>query len=177
MYKEAIIVEGYHDKSKVLAVYPDAFVIITNGSEISKETLKFIEETSKVQDIVLLLDPDGPGERIRKMVEAVVPNCKHAFIKKDKCISRNKKKVGIEHASHSDIKEALDNLLVKDESRSDITNNDIFALKLTGSPESALLRDKVSNKLNFGRPNKKTFLKRLQMFGITKKELEAIINE
>lgn len=177
MYKEAIIVEGNHDKSKVLAVYPEAFVIITNGSEVSIETLNLIKETSKTKDIVLLLDPDGPGEKIRKAVEDIVPNAKHAFIKKDKCISRNKKKVGIEHASHADIKEALDNLLVKGESKSDITNKDIFALKLTGFTESAVLRAKVSDKLNFGRPNKKTFLKRLQMFGITKQEIEEIINE
>ena len=177
MYNEAIVVEGNHDKSKVLAVYPDAFIIITNGSEINDSTLKLILETSKTRDIILLLDPDGPGEKIRKTVEHIVPNVKHAFIKKDKCISRNKKKVGIEHASHKDIKDALENLLVKVEEKSDITNKDIFALKLTGYPESSILRAKVSDKLNFGRPNKKTFLKRLNMFGITKKQLEEIINE
>jgi len=177
MYNEAIIVEGNHDKSKVLAVYPDAYIIITNGSEISDSTLKLILETSKTRQIILLLDPDGPGEKIRKTVESVVPNVKHAFIKKDKCISRNKKKVGIEHASYKDIKEALENLLVKVEARSDITNKDIFALKLTGYPCSSILRAKVSDKLNFGRPNKKTFLKRLNMFGITKQQLEEIINE
>jgi len=40
LIKEVVVVEGYHDLAKLKAIYDDIDVYITNGSEISENTLE-----------------------------------------------------------------------------------------------------------------------------------------
>ena len=177
MFCQVIVVEGIHDEAKVKEVFPDAFCVITNGSEISSETLDLIKTLSLDHEIVIFTDPDYPGERIRKMVMEVVANATHAFLKKDKCISKNRKKVGIEHASKEDIKEALSHLLVVKEMKSDVKMSDLVALGLQGSASASVKRDLIAAKLNIGKPNAKTFLNRVRMFGLTYETLKRMVGE
>ena len=172
---DVIVVEGYHDEDKIKLAYPDAFVIVTNGSEVPQETLDMIKKLSENNRIIIFTDPDYPGERIRNLVSSVSKNVCHAFLKKKDCISNNKKKVGIEHASVELIKEALENIYVNRNSNDTISNNDLFELGLIGNENSAKMRYLISDYLNIGRPNSKTFLKRLNFLGLTKKEVEDIL--
>lgn len=171
---DVIVVEGTHDVSKIKSVYPDANCVITNGREIAKETIDLIKELSKNNNIIILTDPDSPGERIRSIITEAVPTAKQAFLRKKDCISSNKKKVGIEHASKDAIIEALGNVYSSNSSIS-ITNQDLYSLGLNGNNDSAILRDKISDILNIGRPNCKTFLKRLNLLGLTKKDVEELL--
>lgn len=171
-FKEVVIVEGLHDLERLKSIYPDIDVLITNGSEIDKY-LPTIIEASKKRDIILFLDPDYPGERIRKKIQSVIPNAKHAFLKKNLAISKNHKKVGIEHAKKEDIIEALEHVLEPIESSDEITYLELYDLGLFGNENSAKLRDEVCLKLNIGHTNGKTFLKRINMFNIS---LETIKN-
>ncbi len=173
--QDIIIVEGVHDEIKIKSVYPTAECIITNGSEISKETIKLIKTLALSHNIIIFTDPDSPGERIRKIVQEAVPNAKQAFLRKKDCISNNRKKVGIEHASKEAIIEALENVFEPNLKIETITNRDLYALGLIGENSSADIRNKVSNYLNIGRPNAKTFLKRLNLLKIDRKKLEEII--
>jgi ribonuclease M5 len=172
---DIIVVEGTHDVIKIHEAYPNANCVITNGSEISVDTINYIKELSKSHNIIVFTDPDYPGERIRSKIEEIVPNCKHAFIRKKDAHSSNNKKLGVEHATKEVIIECLENVYENNTSNETITNLDLFDLGLTGKKDSALLRDKISDKLNIGRPNNKTFLKRLNLIGITRKNLEEII--
>lgn len=171
---DIIVVEGIHDVSKIKSVYPNANCIITNGREISNDTINMLCELSKSNNIIVFTDPDTPGERIRNIISEAIPNCKHAFLRKKDCISNNKKKVGIEHASKDAIIDALTNIY-SNKFIETITNIDLYELGLNGFNNSSLLRDKISDYLNIGRPNAKTFLKRLNLLGITKEELSDII--
>ena len=174
--EDIIVVEGTHDEARIKEIYPLCHCVVTNGSEISDETLDLIKELSKNHNIIVFTDPDYPGERIRKKIEEIVPNSKHAFIRKKDSISNNKKKVGVEHAKLDIIKEALDNVYTYNPNDNMlITNNDLYELGLNGFPNSKILRDKVSEILNIGKPNSKTFLKRINLIGITKEKLEEIL--
>jgi ribonuclease M5 len=172
--KQVLVVEGIHDVSKIKEVYPDLECVITNGSEIPLDTLKLIKELSKTHEIIVFTDPDYPGERIRKKVEEVCPNASHAFIKKNLCISKNHKKVGVEHATHLDIIESLKNVYKPQDKDITITLDDLMDLNLFCNAKK---RDFISNKLNLGHPNSKTFLRRLNLFGIKKNDLERILKE
>lgn len=174
MRNSIIVVEGTHDVSKVVSVYKNANCVITNGREISEQTLNMIKDLSKDNDIILFLDPDGPGELIRKKVQEVVPNALHAFLPKNVCISNNKRKVGIEHASEDSIRKALENVYKPTTQTSPITISDIYDLKLIGYKDSKINRDKISKKLNIGAPNGKTFVKRLNLFGISLNKLKEL---
>ena len=89
---QVIVVEGESDRS-FLQSFLDADIIITNGSEISEDTLCFIEELSKTREILVMTDPDSPGKRIRQIIQERIKNCKHCHIEKEKAIKG--KKVGI----------------------------------------------------------------------------------
>ena len=41
-YNQVIVVEGSHDEQKLKSIYPEIDCIVTNGSEISTETLNLI---------------------------------------------------------------------------------------------------------------------------------------
>lgn len=173
--EDIIVVEGTHDEIKIKSVYPNAQCVVTNGSQISEDTLKYIKELSKTHNIIIMTDPDYPGERIRNKVLEVVPNASHAFIRKPECISKNKKKVGIEHASKECIVESLQNVYNYETNEDVITIQALYKFNLTGSKDSQIRRDKISDYLNIGKPNAKTFLKRLNLLKIDEEKLKEII--
>lgn len=175
--KSLIVVEGIHDLERINKLYKDVLVITTNGSCVSKETLDMIKEYSKNYQIIIFTDPDSPGERIRHKILEVVPNASEAFLPKNVCISKNKKKVGIEHASLLDIKEALDKYIDKSKPEGVLTTQHMASLGLIGDSNSSLLREKISARLNIGKPNAKTFLKRINALNIDYSELEKMIGE
>ena len=98
--KELIVVEGKTDLI-FLKSFLDADIVITNGSEISKETLEFIKEANNRQGVIILTDPDYPGLRIRNIIAQYIGDCKHAYIEKKKAIKGNK--VGIAETKKEDI--------------------------------------------------------------------------
>lgn len=174
--EDIIVVEGLHDEIKIKSVYPNAKCIITNGSCVSDETIKLVKEMSKTHNIIVFTDPDSPGERIRSIITNAVPQAKHAFIRKKDAISSNKRKVGVEHATKEDIIKSLEDVYSNNvEVKEYITLNELYSLGLMGQDNSSILRDKISDKLNIGKPNVKTFLKRLNLLGITKDKLKEII--
>ncbi|MDY5983315.1 MAG: ribonuclease M5 [Anaeroplasma sp.] len=172
---DIIVVEGTHDEIKVKAAYPNAECVITNGSEISKETIELIKELAKRHRIIVFTDPDSPGERIRSIITNEIPNASQAFLRKKDCISNNKKKVGIEHASIEAIRQSLENVYTPSILIDTITIYDLYSLGLIGDKNSKILRDKISFILNIGKPNAKTFLKRLNLLQITKGSLRDLL--
>ena len=176
MYNEVLVVEGKNDKARILAIFPHLNVITTNGSEISEETLLMIEELAKEHEIILFLDPDYPGERIRNIILNRVPNCTNIYIKKSKAIDERKHKVGVEHASDEDIIEALENRISYSHKNNNLTTSDLYKLGLLGCNNSSLKRMYLSDKLHIGNPNGKTLLNRLNFLQLTYNELEEILN-
>ena len=170
-----IVVEGIHDVARLKAIYPNCNCVITNGREIDPSTIEYIKELSKTHEIIIFTDPDAPGERIRNIITEAIPNAKQAFLRKKDCISNNKKKVGIEHASPEAIINALDNVYSPIYNKDVITMNELFELGLNGNSNSAVLRDKISDYLNIGKPNCKTFLRRLNLLQIDIDKLKDII--
>ena len=173
--KDIIIVEGTHDEIKLKSVFPNIECVVTNGSEISQDTIAYIKKLSLTHKIIIFTDPDSPGERIRSIITNEVPNASQAFLRKKDCISNNKKKVGIEHAPKEAIIAALENVYTPTNDKETITMNEIFELGLNGNSNSAYLRDKISDYLNIGKPNSKTFLKRLNLLQIDYDTLKDII--
>ena len=89
--KEIIVVEGKSDYT-LLKSFLDVEIIITNGSEISKETLDLIKKANETKGVIILTDPDYPGMQIRNKINQYTSGCKNAFVEKSKAIKG--KKVG-----------------------------------------------------------------------------------
>lgn len=171
------MVEGYHDLAKLKSIYPTLDIVITNGSEISDKTLNELRELNKSRGLILFLDPDYQGERIRRMINNYVGETKHAFLLKKDCISKNKKKIGIEHASKAIIMKQLDKYHVSNSQKAQYDMSDMIAYQLMGSNDAKILRKKLCESLGIGLCNAKTLVKKLNMFGIEKARLEEAIKE
>ena len=102
--REVIVVEGKND-TNVLRQYFDCETIETHGTSLDAQTLELIRLTQARRGVIIFTDPDHPGEYIRRRINEAVPGCKNAFIEKDK--AKTPKKVGVEHASRTDLEEAL----------------------------------------------------------------------
>jgi ribonuclease M5 len=178
MRPHVFVVEGRNDASRLKQIYPHIQVIITNGSAISLDALNILDHLDETHDIILFLDPDHAGERIRRILGNRLKNIYHVFIEQDLAFSKNKMKIGVEHASDEDIIKALSKMkMYFDKERSDITFDFLYEMKLTGHSKSREKRDIIAKKLNIGHVNGKTLHQRLILFGIKQKQIIEVLSE
>ena len=166
-----VVVEGKTDVS-FLSSFIDSEFVITNGSEISKETIEYLKNSNK--DIYVLTDPDSPGERIRKILDENISGLHHCFVKKEKSIKNGK--VGVAESTKEEIENAFKNYVTtKKPEEGDLTMDDLVKLGLSGSKDANKIRIELSNKLHLGHCNAKTFLKRLNYRNINIEELKQLL--
>ncbi len=171
--KELIVVEGKTDLT-FLKSFLDADIVITNGSEVSHETLEYIKEANKHQGVIILTDPDYPGLRIRNIITEYIGDCKHAYVERSKAIKG--KKLGVAEASKQEIIRALQNVVTyKKQNTTNIKESDLYDLGLIGKKDSKEKRNKVCEYYHLGWCNAKTFLKRVNMFGLKIEQIKEII--
>ena len=169
--KEIVVVEGKTDTALLKELF-EVDTIETHGLALDQQTLELIQEASKSRGIIVLTDPDFPGKKIRDQIQAVVPNCQHAFVaKKD---ARGKKKLGIAEANKEAVIEALENVVSFDVNRESITWSEFVALDIIGNKQRRLM---VYEAFNLGYGNVKTLFKRLNMVGITKEQVLGRLND
>lgn len=175
MRQKIFVVEGKNDASRLYQILGDIKVVTTNGSEISDETIDMLKALDKDHDLILFLDPDYPGQRIRSKLEKQLVHVAHAHIEKKDAISKNRKKVGIEHATDQTILNALSHIQYKNQEKSDIDMYFLYLHDLIGTAQSKTLRLKVAKTLHLGHVNGKTLLYRLHMFGYMQKDLIEVL--
>ena len=175
MLKEVLIVEG---KADIIAVKRavEADCITTGGFHFTNRTLKNIAAAYEKRGIIILTDPDSAGENIRNFLSKKFPNAKHAYIPRDEATADND--VGVEQASPESIRKALSKVRTLElNPREEFTAAEMVALNLAGGEQSSKLRDKIGAILGIGYGNVKTFVRRLNNYGITRAEfLEALKN-
>lgn len=147
----------------------EADCIVTNGFHFDNRTLKNIAAAYERRGIIILTDPDSAGERIRKYLAQKFPEAKHAYIPKSEAIAGDD--IGIERASSESIRLALSKVRVLEMNpRAEFGAAEMVAFGLSGSAGSSELRDKVGAALGIGYGNVKTFVKRLNSYGVTREE-------
>ncbi len=168
--REVIVVEGKNDALHLKSFF-ECDTIITEGRHLKKETIELIKEAQASKGVIVLTDPDSPGEYIRGKLNSEVSGLKNAFLQKKD--AKTSKKVGVEHASYEVIKEALDNLITYTDEKGSLTSGDLMDLGIIGDSD---LRAYIAKKLHLGHPNNKTLLKRLNMLGIDRDRLKEVID-
>ena len=174
MIKEVIVVEGKNDTRRLQSFF-DVETIETHGMSLNKETVELIREINVQRGIILFLDPDTPGEKIRKKLNEEIPGLKNAFVMKED--ARTRKKVGIEHASREVLEEALDHLLTYTDMKQSISKEEFYSLGLNGGKDSAKTRERIAGHFHLGKCNAKTLLKRLSLAGITAEEIRGFMDD
>ena len=172
--KEIIVVEGKSDK-QLLESFLKADILTCNGSAIDGFDKDYLINLSKTRGVIIFTDPDYPGQRIRNEISSYLPVCKHAFIEKKKAIKGHK--VGIAETKKEDIIEALKNVVTFDNfNKGNITTTDLYELKIAGN-NSKDNKEKIIQHYKVGYCNSKTLLKRLNLLGLTRKDLENTLND
>lgn len=173
LLKEVIVVEGKDDVSAVKKAFPEAQVIITNGLGITAEILAQIKKAQERCGVIILTDPDYPGEKIRKIITQTVPGCRHAYL-----FQEQEKKIGVEYASSEQIQQALEKARASVEKRPNLYDSiDLYFYGLAGNPLAAQRRLNVAKRLGLGQANAKQFLSYLNAYQIPREELESALKE
>ncbi|MBQ9487151.1 MAG: ribonuclease M5 [Selenomonadaceae bacterium] len=175
MIKEVLVVEGKMDVAAINRAV-DADCIITGGFTLNRRTLANISAAYEKRGIIILTDPDSAGERIRKFLSAKFPNAKHAYVPRLEATANND--IGIEQASADSIRAALAKVhTLEINPREEFTAAEMVDFGLAGSEKSSMLRDRVAAILGIGYGNVKTFVKRLNSYGITREEFLDAVNQ
>ena len=179
MLKEVLIVEGKSDVAAVKRAI-EAECIATGGFHFTRQTLQNISTAYQRRGIIILTDPDSAGENIRNFLSRKFPNAKHAYIPRDEAIFNDD--IGIEQASPESIRKALKKVRTLEiNPKIEFTAAEMVTFKLSGGVDSSKLRDKVGAALGIGYGNVKTFVKRLNNYGVTREEfltaLKKILEE
>lgn len=166
--KEVIVVEGKDDTTAVKRAV-EAETIETGGSAINDEVLQRIRLAQQRRGVIVLTDPDHAGERIRKIIAARVPGCKHAFLPREEA-TRNGD-IGIENASPDAIRQALERVRTDCQAEeSEIGWSDLMEAGLIVHPQAAARRLAMGRLLGIGYCNGKQFYNRCRMFKISREE-------
>lgn len=166
---DLLVVEGITDKAFLLE-FVEAKIMVTNGSAISRETIKTIENFSKQYPIIVMTDPDYPGDQIRNKIAEAVPSAKHVFLQKERCIKSGK--VGLAQSNAQYILEQLKRVVTPiDSPIESISIADLQEFGLIGGNQSNHLRENLGQILGIGKTNGKTLLQRLNWLKITREKL------
>lgn len=167
-----IVVEGKTDK-QFLVSFLDAIILETNGSAISEDFLIELEQLSKNKRILVMTDPDSPGEKIRNTIIQRIPNSDHVYLDKKQCIRDGR--VGLAQSSKDYVLEQLNNKVsfARTQKNDKIQLNDLVDLNLIGSAGSQANRHQLCKHLNIAPCNGKQLLQKLNWMNI---ELELVRN-
>lgn len=171
--EEIIVVEGKDDTRRIQEVLI-ADTIETRGSAINAEIITQIIHAQETRGVIVFTDPDYPGEKIRKIIMAEVPDAQHAFLPRSQ--AKGKKKyasLGVEHASDDAILIALKKVMTPAVTieTEPISQQELMNYGLIADPKASRRRELLGDELRIGYTNGKQLQKRLAMFRISEKEL------
>ena len=181
--QEFIVVEGRDDTRRLVEVFgPEVKTIETGGSAIDDSVLDEIGRALEQSGVIVLTDPDYPGERIRAIIRQAYPTVKHAHLSQQQALSHRKhQSLGVEHASGESIREALAQVMTPIEINSQqvayIPLAQLIAFGLVASSSAQCRRDYISNYFRIGRMNGKQLQKQLARYQITVEKLQQALEE
>ena len=181
--EEIIVVEGRDDTAAIKRAVT-AQTIETHGFGMNEEMWKRIDRAYKSCGVVLFTDPDRAGENIRRKIKERYPLCKEAFLPRREAVKKGN--LGIENAAPEAIVEALlktrsiKSAGLPDEDAEEkgerlFTVRDMDLNGLSSGKGSKKKREKIGEMLGIGYGNAKTFLSKLNGYGVTREEFYGAV--
>ena len=154
--RQAIVVEGKYDQNTLRQIV-DTAIFTTNGFADMKDPalLHLLQQAAQTTGLIILTDSDGAGFLIRNTLKSALPaeGVLHAYIpdlpgkEKRKAAPGKEGLLGVEGMTPEILLKALRNAGAEfadgstpPPAREPITKQDLFALGLSGGPESAKKR-------------------------------------
>ncbi|PTF09983.1 ribonuclease M5, partial [Staphylococcus equorum] len=144
---------------------------------INEQTLSVIAQAFETRGVIVLTDPDFPGDKIRNTIQKHVPGVKHAYIDREKAKSK-RGKIGVEHAQLEDIKDALINVSTPfEEGHETISKSVLIDLGLIIGKDARKKREIIGRKLHIGHSNGKQLINKLNAFGYTEEDVRNALSD
>ena len=161
-----IIVEGKYDKIKIKSV-ADACVIQTDGFGVfnNKEKQALLRRIAMQKGILVLTDSDGAGTVIRNYFNSLLPKDRLIHVYTPAIKGKERRKTAPSKAGNLGV-EGIDAVILRDllapyvqsdsdgatasaVTRSVITKADLYAVGLSGRPDSAVKRKEFARTIGF----------------------------
>ena len=171
--KQIVVVEGKTDTQKLQKLF-DVKTIETNGSAVSEQTINLIKLAAKKSGVILFLDPDYQGNKIRKLIASHLDEYQECYIYA-KNMKSGSKKIGIAEATDEAIITALNEHVInkKINSTPSIQWDEYLTLNL----DSKSKRLELCEALKINYCNHKQLFKQLNLIGLTYQDVLKIIND
>ena len=155
-----IVVEGKYDRARLHSIV-EAQIITTDGFGIFKknEKLALLRALSQKTKIIVLADSDGAGKLIRSHISSAIPKEKLIQVYTPRIEGKEKRKaepskegtLGVEGIDLNILYELLlpysNGEAVARAEENPLTKADLYAVGLTGKPDSAERRNELAKKL------------------------------
>ncbi|WP_179394217.1 ribonuclease M5 [Lacticaseibacillus absianus] len=177
-FKQVIVVEGRDDTKRLFEAFGPIDTIETRGSAIDDATLALIRRAQAARGVIVLTDPDFPGEKIRKTISRAVPGVTHAFLPRAAAVPDGQGSLGVEHASPTALRQALAHLVTEQVYATPlIPREDLLTAGLLGGANARARRERLGELLHIGYTNGKQLQKRLAQFQITEAQFAAALRQ
>lgn len=166
-----IVVEGTGD-SAFLSSFIESIYVETNGYEIPKEEMDFLKNLPTSKRVMILADSDEAGMQIRTRLLEELINPINVIIDINLCNKNNKH--GVAECSKKDILNVLkEHLQNENPFNNTLMTSDIVNLGINTKEK----RKELCQKLNLGKCNNKTMIKRMNFLNIQKEEIKKVMEE
>ena len=166
-----IVVEGTSD-SAFLSSFIDCLFVETNGYDLPKEEVDFLNHIPSNKKVVVLTDSDGAGKQIRKRLNEKLGTAIDACVDIDHCNKNNKH--GVAECDKEEIVNVLKEHFINKPNKIDYIN--ISDLQECGIVDKQS-REYVCQKLHLGKCNNKTLIKRFGFMGYELKDLKKAMED
>ena len=164
-----LIVEGKEDVS-YLSSFIDTLFFTTNGYDLSKEKIEFLNQASKANNLIVFTDPDKAGVEIRKKISELVIGVKHANSEDNR--RKGYKKHGVAELTKEEVIKALSPFITNEFIRQ---NYDLSTLiSLSDNPKGN--KEKLIKKYKLIDGNNKYLENQLNILKVKAEEVKELLS-
>ncbi|MFC4713931.1 hypothetical protein [Planococcus dechangensis] len=80
--EKVIVVEGISDKTRIAPLIAEPVTILCTNGTVSATRLEEMLLPFEGQDIIILVDADSSGDKLRKLIKREFPEARHFYIDK-----------------------------------------------------------------------------------------------
>ena len=157
-----VVVEGKNDVS-YLSSFIDAIFVTTNGYEIPREEVDFLNQIKEIKKVLILTDSDEAGKTIRNHLFQQIPEAINVEVDLAKCNKNNKH--GVAECEQKEVISALKTHFSAPISYNYVKLSDLGPIN---KPE----REFICRKLHLGVCNQKTMIKRMAILNLSISDIE-----
>ena len=166
-----LVVEGKEDAS-YLSSFIDTEIVTTNGYDLPKAEIEYINEASRYKEILVLVDPDLAGRKIEKRLKEKLKKATYLNVEISKC--NRGKKDGIAECDKEEILRVLEPYFEDENTKkTPLLQGNLIKMAISDSGFRAFL----SKKYCLGKCNSKTVLRRLETLQIKEEDLDETMKE